>query len=451
MVPSDSGTEIHCFHGSGSEHGHEYKQLREIYEALLHPVVQPALSSEIFHSPIFFLSNVYMGYDIDLILLTGRGIVLVELKDMKGRITGSENGDWEIIPDEGPRIPARSNLFRKAKEVRSRFAEVLLDFNLPMFTDKHKGNMNLQSWLYFPVGSEDATTIWTRQDRIWFDIVTAETIAEHLQEVNARYTLNERQMLEIVDALHLTPFTFEKRLLNEPTGEPLAASEPVDPVPVEDPPACADYSVAPPAPEPPAAPSPSPSPAYRPMAVTGKYSPLHAHLSRSTQLEERLSFDEVERILGAPLPPSARKYQMWWANGGHTQADAWLNAGFRVETVRLGSSVVFRRATAAPTLAPGPHLAASPEPPRFPVTGKYAPLAKHLSRVSGSKCTMTFAEIEALLGQPLPPSAYRHAFWWRDGYHPHTAAWNDAGWRIDRVVLGDRVQFRRGGDDVIEI
>lgn len=45
-----------------------------------------------------------------------------------------------------------------------------------------------------------------------------------------------------------------------------------------------------------------------------------------------LSFEEIEDVLGFSLPASASKHSAWWANGGHTQASAWLDAGWLVES-----------------------------------------------------------------------------------------------------------------------
>ncbi|MBE7435437.1 MAG: hypothetical protein HS100_16095 [Anaerolineales bacterium] len=73
--------------------------------------------------------------------------------------------------------------------------------------------------------------------------------------------------------------------------------------------------------------------------MTDKYLKLE-HFLRDlppSQNEVTLSFEQVERIIGNTLPPSAYKYQAWWANsrGSHVEAEAWLNAGWRVETVNL--------------------------------------------------------------------------------------------------------------------
>lgn len=67
----------------------------------------------------------------------------------------------------------------------------------------------------------------------------------------------------------------------------------------------------------------------------GKYRNLGMHLSRLGKSQVQLSFGEVEKILGFPLPNSAIKYRPWWANDKtHTQAkDGWLHFGYGVAMV----------------------------------------------------------------------------------------------------------------------
>ena len=63
-----------------------------------------------------------------------------------------------------------------------------------------------------------------------------------------------------------------------------------------------------------------------------KYDPLKTELSRRPDSQLSLSFEDVERILGFPLPLSARRHRPWWANqndGAHTQAHAWMDAGWK--------------------------------------------------------------------------------------------------------------------------
>ena len=44
----------------------------------------------------------------------------------------------------------------------------------------------------------------------------------------------------------------------------------------------------------------------------GKYEPLAQFLRKQQTHEVRLTFSEIERIVGAKLPPSARKQRAWW-------------------------------------------------------------------------------------------------------------------------------------------
>ncbi len=70
---------------------------------------------------------------------------------------------------------------------------------------------------------------------------------------------------------------------------------------------------------------------------TGKYDPLRHHLHQSNADELTLSLAEIETILDAKLPPSARSQRAWWGNRrrGALQARAWLDVDYRVETIEL--------------------------------------------------------------------------------------------------------------------
>jgi hypothetical protein len=74
-----------------------------------------------------------------------------------------------------------------------------------------------------------------------------------------------------------------------------------------------------------------------------KYYPLEKFLNIQNVSRIELTFCEIEKIIGEALPPSAYKYRAWWANGGHSQANAWLNAGWRVDNIKLGDSILFAK------------------------------------------------------------------------------------------------------------
>jgi 5-methylcytosine-specific restriction protein B len=67
----------------------------------------------------------------------------------------------------------------------------------------------------------------------------------------------------------------------------------------------------------------------------GKYKPLSDYLKNSGEQEITLTFTEIEKIIGANLPPSALLYKAWWGNnvaeGGQPQRQYWISAGYRVK------------------------------------------------------------------------------------------------------------------------
>ncbi|ASC72472.1 hypothetical protein XM38_034290 [Halomicronema hongdechloris C2206] len=93
---------------------------------------------------------------------------------------------------------------------------------------------------------------------------------------------------------------------------------------------------------------------------------------------------------------------------------------------------------------------------------KYYPLFEYLQRCDQDETTLTFAEIEALIGKSLPASARQRKNWWsnRDSASALQAgAWVKAGYHVVAVDLAQEVvQFhtfqahytiqRRDGDIV---
>jgi len=79
-----------------------------------------------------------------------------------------------------------------------------------------------------------------------------------------------------------------------------------------------------------------------------KYDPLTDYLSRRKEQSLVIGIPELEAVLGSSLPKSAYQYRAWWANGGHIQADSWLNAGWRVDWVDFSRRTVRFIRTGAP-------------------------------------------------------------------------------------------------------
>ncbi len=74
--------------------------------------------------------------------------------------------------------------------------------------------------------------------------------------------------------------------------------------------------------------------------MAGKYMPLQMYLHSllENQRDTTLSFEQIERIINDKLPPSAHKHRAWWSNendGIHVSAHAWMDAGWKVDTVNF--------------------------------------------------------------------------------------------------------------------
>jgi hypothetical protein len=76
---------------------------------------------------------------------------------------------------------------------------------------------------------------------------------------------------------------------------------------------------------------------------------------------------------------------------------------------------------------------------------KYDPLQQFLQQSATDELTLGFAQVEQILGDKLPASAFQHRAWWgNDQYKVQSIAWSKAGWKVDAVDQNKKwVRFRR--------
>ena len=72
--------------------------------------------------------------------------------------------------------------------------------------------------------------------------------------------------------------------------------------------------------------------------------------------------------------------------------------------------------------------------------GKYEPLQSYLAAERAEEVPMTFAQIESIIGQALPPAAFNHRPWWSNNASNNvmTKAWLNAGYKTERVDMERR-------------
>lgn len=82
--------------------------------------------------------------------------------------------------------------------------------------------------------------------------------------------------------------------------------------------------------------------------MTSKYDTLADYLAAIRASEIRLTFAEIEAVIG-PLPPTARRETTWWGTSfsariGHAHAYAWWRAGYAADPPDFAAgTVTFRR------------------------------------------------------------------------------------------------------------
>ena len=83
-----------------------------------------------------------------------------------------------------------------------------------------------------------------------------------------------------------------------------------------------------------------------------KYAALETYLRESGQEVISMTFGDIEKIVGADLPPSAFKHRPWWSNNPSNSVitHSWLKAGYKTENVDMaGEKLVFVKTAQYPS------------------------------------------------------------------------------------------------------
>lgn len=133
--------------------------------------------------------------------------------------------------------------------------------------------------------------------------------------------------------------------------------------------------------------------------VMSKYESLTNHLARIGSPELVMTFAQLEEILGAPLPASARTHRPWWANSahGHVQSKGWLDAGYHSEQVDLvGEKLTFKKVRQASPNAASAHNTTSQ---RHPLVGWAKGSVKVPAGVDLTEPMFSDAEMDSYLSE----------------------------------------------------
>ena len=131
-----------------------------------------------------------------------------------------------------------------------------------------------------------------------------------------------------------------------------------------------------------------------------KYVALSDHLSHMASNLVRLSFADIEDMIGEPLPASARKHHAWWANSrtkdSHTWAHLWLAAGWKRERLDLKNGwVEFERNDAPLQRGLNRVISEYPEASKLPFKGH--PLADFIRDDLATAVAIASGEADQLI------------------------------------------------------
>jgi Nuclease-related domain len=191
---------IRFFRGEKIRFEHEYRQIREIINLL---------RKEYQKEPVYVLTNVLVANkQLDCVLLTRSGPLILELKAFSGKVHGLENGPWEVITKDGG-IPI-PNLFTQAKTQRQDFIDRLIPVYREQLPHIDGGSLRkMGAWIYFCKGSTYADGQIDFRKVKWFRIVTADTLLDTMRFLDSGYTLRIQDMDALVAALHLEEYEFD--------------------------------------------------------------------------------------------------------------------------------------------------------------------------------------------------------------------------------------------------
>ena len=80
---------------------------------------------------------------------------------------------------------------------------------------------------------------------------------------------------------------------------------------------------------------------------------------------------------------------------------------------------------------------------------KYNPLSEFFARQTAKTITLSMGEIETIIQDTLPPSAYIHVQWWSNSNtkaHQYSRSWTDNGYRtvdVKNTIHNQRITFEK--------
>ncbi|MBG0763708.1 MAG: hypothetical protein H0S78_02285 [Tissierellales bacterium] len=170
-----------------------------------------------------------------------------------------------------------------------------------------------------------------------------------------------------------------------------------------------------------------------------KYEPLKEFFSKIDKDKIKLTYKEIEEIINDKLPEYAYKYSTFWSNGGQYQDYAWLDARWRVKKVVLSDYIIFEKIDNEKNYEQLSFI----EGIGNEKVSKYIPLEEYLKEKNEPHIKLTYKEIEEIINDKLPESAYKYKGWWSNSEHNRGEIWLNTKYKVVNIELGSNIEFEK--------
>jgi len=157
--------------------------------------------------------NFTSGKQIDMLIISNKGLIDIELKNYEGEVMGGENGPWYVQKNENL-ITIKDNVYTQCRDQRNdlfkKLKDVIPSLKNQRINEKEFRTM-INSWVCFRGDSKyverpDQVNI-DFIEKLFFRIVNTNNITENIRDVlrNSEYEFSKEDIDSIIKALGLKP------------------------------------------------------------------------------------------------------------------------------------------------------------------------------------------------------------------------------------------------------
>lgn len=191
------------FFGTRFEHVHEWAQFKEIYRLLKN---QYERKDEIIY--VFFNYDLPGGprrNQIDVLLFSKDGPMIIELKSHKGIVTGNENAEWKV-KTEDEEISIEDNVYRQLDGQRFALHNKLQSFLSQGVLSADKSFFFVKCCACFEKGSSYDPSQLDFKSRKWFSVITIDDLMDEIYYINSARHWSRMEMESIAKAIGLPKY-----------------------------------------------------------------------------------------------------------------------------------------------------------------------------------------------------------------------------------------------------